>query len=171
MAKRELSFYIKLMNEWHLISGLTVAVFLFISSGFYDFMNENENRDIISYGSGYAVLSEMLPSAHSDSIDSIQMPEHEYLNTIDWEVRQPLDLSTATITTTAQSTADLVHFLYSCGEEQKQSKAVPLEGTVTDSVEWNCNGLITTQIVAVGADTTIEYSYQIDLAFLNSLDP
>lgn len=171
MVNRVLSLYIVSMNEWRFISGLTVAVFLFFSSGFCDLMKENENRTASPYGSDYALLNELLPTTHIDSMDTIPMPEHEYLNTIDWEVRQPLDLSTATITTTAQSTADLVHFLYSCGEEQKQSKAVPSEGTVTDSVEWDCDSLITTQIVAVGADTTIEYTYQIDLAFLNSLDP
>lgn len=160
------------MIEWRLFTGLTVALFLFFSSGFCDLEKENDGQHASAGLADVALSDEVQQQTHVHGMDTIPMPEHGYLNNVDWELRQPLDLSTATIITTANSTADRVHFIYSCGDsDEKKSTAIPAEGTVSDSIDWDCDNVLTTQMIAVGTDTTIEYSYQIDLAFLNTLDP
>jgi hypothetical protein len=96
-------------------------------------------------------------------------PDHPYLNSIDWMIVQPLDMSSAKITTTAKSTAAEVHFTHHCADVITSSILVPRDGMVSDTLDTTCNSLLITQIKAIGEDTTIETIQRIDLKFLNTL--
>jgi hypothetical protein len=96
-------------------------------------------------------------------------PDHPYLNSIDWMIVQPLDMSSAKITTTAKSTATEVHFTHQCEEVETTTILFPDDGMVSDTLDTTCNSLLTTQITAYGDDMTIETIQTIDLQFLNSL--
>jgi hypothetical protein len=100
---------------------------------------------------------------------SMVMPSHTYLNTVDWELRQPLDFSTATVTTTANSTADSIQFRYFCNGTESETTATPSNGTVKKVVEIECDNVLTVEMTAIGSDESIEYVFEIDIAFLNSL--
>lgn len=152
-----------------LLSGCVMTVLLFFNA--CGQKNGNGNNDSVSKLSESSVSHDTLPSVDLETMGRVsQMPEHRYLNTIDWEVRQPLDLSTTTIRTTANSTAERVCFTYHCNDEEIKSTAIPLNGKVSDTLDWDCNTIMTTKMVAVGSDTTIEYFYTIDIALLNSLE-
>lgn len=98
-------------------------------------------------------------------------PDHPYLNTVNWMIVQPLDISSATITTTAKSTASEVHFHHSCDDLETSSVAVPDEdGVVSDTLETTCKSVLITRIIAAGNDTTVQSVQVIDINFLNSLD-
>jgi len=161
------------MTEWRLFTGFTVALLLFFSSNFCDQKMQNDNLLSSGEQSRTALSGEIIQPVHIHDLDSIPStePEHDYLNNVDWELRQPLDLSTSTVITTANSTADRVHFIYYCDDTEQMRTAIPAEGTVSDSIDWACDSIITAKMIAVGTDTTVEYTYQIDLTFLNTLDP
>lgn len=95
--------------------------------------------------------------------------DNRFLNTVNWELRQPKDLSSSRVTTTANSEASHVQFTYLCGEEKSSSRAVPIEGVVTDSVVMKCDEVLNATLVAVSNDTLVVYEYEINIAFLNSL--
>lgn len=98
-------------------------------------------------------------------------PDHPYLNTINWMIVQPLDMSSAKITTTAKSTASEVHFYHSCDDMEISSVAVPDEdGDVSDTLETTCKSVLITRIIAVENDSTIQTIQMIDINFLNSLE-
>lgn len=107
---------------------------------------------------------------HADLEKLSAAPEHPYLNTIDWMIVQPLDLSSAKITTSARSTASEVHFIHFCEDMETESKSIPDDGIVSDTLDTTCDTFLTTYIKAIGRDTTIQAIQTIDLKFLNSLD-
>lgn len=163
------------MTEWRSFTGFSVALLLFFSSHFCDLKMQKDNQHASAEQSRTAAAApeKISQPVHNQGLDTIPStePDHDYLNNVDWELRQPLDLSTATIITTANSTADRVHFIYNCDDNEQKTTAIPAEGMVSDSIDWACDSIITTKMIAVGTDTTVEYSYQIDLTFLNTLDP
>ncbi len=97
-------------------------------------------------------------------------PVHPYLNTIDWMIVQPLDMSSAKITTTAKSTASEVHFIHQCEDMETESKSIPENGIVSDTLDTSCDSFLTTYIKAIGTDTTVQAIQTIDFKFLNALD-
>ncbi len=96
-------------------------------------------------------------------------PDHPYLNSIDWMIVQPLDMSSAKITTSVKSIASEVHFTHQCGDFETTNILFPEDGMVSDTLDTTCNSLLTTQITAYGDDMMIETIQTIDLEFLNSL--
>lgn len=135
------------------------------------FEPENEGDNSIFTSNIYDSTELPLKVESSDADTNIisSEPNHNYLNSVNWEVRQPLDMSRSRITTTANSTADRIQINYTCNGMEKASTVIPENGSVVDVIDWECEDEMTTQMVAVGEDTTIEYSYTIDIAFLNSL--
>lgn len=98
-------------------------------------------------------------------------PDHPYLNTINWMIVQPIDMSSAKITTTAKSTASEVRFHHTCDDIETSTVAIPDEdGKVSDTLETTCKSVLTTRIVAVENDSTIQAVQVIDISFLNKLD-
>lgn len=135
------------------------------------FEPENEGDNGI-FTSEIHKTTEFTQKVESTDADSNIIPselDHNYLNSVNWEVRQPLDMSRSRITTTAKSTADRILINYTCNGMEKATTLIPEDGSVIDVIDWECNDEMTAQMVAVGEDTTIEYSYIIDIAFLNSL--
>jgi hypothetical protein len=94
---------------------------------------------------------------------------HPLLNTIDWELRQSPDFSISAITTTANSSASEVKIRYTCGELEHNTALIPSNGTIKDVITWGCDSEMTAVLHALKGDTLVEYSYIIDIAFLNNL--
>jgi hypothetical protein len=158
------------MKQAGFISGITLAFSVLLFAG-------NCDRDDFSFFS----TSDQDLSAHvSDTTDKPEQVRikienqdaesgHELLNTIDWELRQPLDFSTSSITTTARSSASEVKIHYTCGELERYTTLIPLDGKIRDTITWGCDTEMTAVLHAFKGDTLVEYSYKIDIAFLNNL--
>jgi hypothetical protein len=131
--------------------------------------NEDGNGIFTSEIHKTTELPQKVESIDADTNIIPSEPDHNYLNSINWEVRQPLDMSRSRITTTANSTADRIQFNYTCNGMEKATTVIPEDGFVVDVIDWECEDEMTTQMIAVGKDTTIEYTYTIDIEFLNSL--
>jgi hypothetical protein len=142
----------------YLISGIILILFSFPNYCHSQNSESNENS---------------AEAAETDTNLQNQMmntdPDHPYLNSIDWMIVQPLDMSSAKITTTLKSTASEVHFTHQCNDFEATSILVPEDGVVSDTLDTTCDTLLTTKITAYGDDTTIETIQKIDLKFLNSL--
>lgn len=95
--------------------------------------------------------------------------ENRFLHTVDWELRQPRDLSTSRVTTTALSQALYVDIFYTCGQSNSNRRLVPEDSIVVDSIEWSCSNVMETRMEAVTGDTIAVYEFEIDIPFLNSL--
>jgi hypothetical protein len=114
------------------------------------------------------IITERIDRADLEILTSA--PVHPYLNSINWMIVQPLDLSSAKITTSARSTASEVHFVHQCDDLETESISIPENGIVSDTLDTSCNTFLTTYIKAIGQDTTIQAIQTIDLKFLNALD-
>lgn len=101
--------------------------------------------------------------------DSDMYTGNRFLNTVDWELRQPRDYSNSKITTTANSAADYVNLSYTCSGETKTSRITPLNGKFTHSIDWNCKDILEANIEAVSTDTITIYKYEINISLLNTL--
>ena len=134
-----------------------------------DFKGNEDDTTTFSAFHDTTPVNRMSTSQSTPKSVSEVMPSHSYLNTVDWELRQPLDFSTASITTTANSTADRVHFRYICNDTELERTVTPGNGLIKNVVQINCDNVLTVEITAFGSDEIIEYVFEIDIAFLNSL--
>lgn len=134
-----------------------------------DYRSDNDNTAEYSSFNGASEQIEQSAVMRGPKPVSDQMPNHTYLNTVDWELRQPLDLSMATVTTTAKSTSDEVHFRYFCDGFVSESTVTPQNEEVKHTVNMICDDVLTVEVTATGSSDTIEYVFEIDIAFLNSL--
>jgi hypothetical protein len=158
------------MEQSGFIPGVMLAVSILFSAGLCDRNESDFDSEILSGHT--AVYSD---TTYSDKSHLIRIEKenaligHEILNTIDWELRQPHDFSSATITTTAVSIADEVKILYRCGDLEELATIVPEDGKIKHIISWNCDREMTATLHAAKGDTLVEYVYSIDIAFLNNL--
>jgi hypothetical protein len=146
------------------------ALFIVVIAVSCDYRSNSE-EDTATYSSYNGTSEQVGQSAvlRGPKPVSDQMPNHSYLNTVDWELRQPLDLSMATVTTTAKSTAEEVHFRYFCDGFISESNVTPRNEEIKHTVNMVCDDVLTVEMTATGPRDTIEYVFEIDIAFLNSL--
>lgn len=95
--------------------------------------------------------------------------ENRFLYDVNWELRQPRDLSLSMVTTTALSRALYVDIFYSCGNFNDNERVVPQNKVFEDQVELSCLDVLNTRMEAVTEDTIAVYQFEIDIPFLNSL--
>ncbi len=161
-----------IMGGKSIITGLIITLGLLVYIPFSDFSIGSQERS--GFGEG---ITETSAQDHAEKVKSVvssdavehMEADHPYLNTINWMILQPRDLSSVNVTTTAKSQANEVYFTYQCGDEEINSKSIPAEGVVENAVEWDCKELMTTHIKAVGDDTTYASYYTIDMEFINNL--
>jgi hypothetical protein len=161
------------MGNAGFISGLVLAVSVLFCAGTCDrddvyLFSKNKPAASIQHAdtvhTGNPLVRIQITSSESETPDV-----HRYLNTIDWELRQPHDFSRAQVTTTANSAASSVRFTYRCGDLEATSLITPDNGHVKDTIDWECSSLMTAKLEAVKGDTLVEYEYSIDIGFLNNL--
>ncbi len=165
-------FFDSSMERTGFLTGFALSLSVLILAG-------NCSRDESSFFSNSDSDSDYTVS----TVDTSQSPErvhivieelnagtsHELLNTVDWELRQPIDFSYSSVTTTARSTASEVRIHYTCGDMEQTSILVPYDGKIHDTISWECDKEMVAVLNAFSGDTVVEYSYTIDIAFLNSL--
>lgn len=95
--------------------------------------------------------------------------ENRFLHTLDWELRQPRDLSRVRVTTTAHSQALYVDIFHTCGQLNESRRVEPEDNFIHDYIEWSCSEVMETRVESVTADTIAVYNFEIDIPFLNSL--
>lgn len=109
------------------------------------------------------------PIVYIEGDEPFVATDHHLLNTVEWQLRQPIDLSTSEVVTVAKSDAEEVHFTYECEGVVDSTRVIPRAGEVKDIYKTDCETEITTYIIATGDHVRVEYKYTIDIAFLNKL--
>ncbi|MCC5913044.1 MAG: hypothetical protein JJU46_01605 [Balneolaceae bacterium] len=159
---------------WFVCFALSSATCSSSENGFVS----NETDESEFYGS-------TLQPEFFSNIDSIDVPivhikgeepypdeDHAYLNTVDWQLRQPLDLSVSKVVTKAKSVANRIEVRYFCGDlalGDNPEEHQPTDGEIEFSVDTECETKFSAHLLAFGDDATVEYIYTIDIGLLNSL--
>lgn len=160
------------MGGKSIITGLIIALGLIVYIPFSDISVDSQEKagfgEEIAEASVQDNTENVTTAVSPDAVEHMEA-DHPYLNTINWMIHQPRDLSSVKVTTTAKSEANEVYFTYQCGDEEINSKSIPDEGVVENAVEWDCKELMTTHIKAVGSDSTFASYYTIDMEFINNL--
>ena len=157
------------MNLRGLISVCCVLYILSVSTG----CTQQKNPDSASHQAAGIGLSESYLNYQNPVIiyltDNDIYSENRFLHSVNWELRQPRDLSVSSVTTTAVSGAMYVDFFYSCGNFRENNRAVPGNGTIEDQIVMSCQDELSARMEAVTEDTIAVYEFEIDIPFLNSL--
>ena len=158
------------MNLRDLISVCCVLLtFTVIHSG----CTQKQNRNIATHSAAGIGLAESSLQFNNPVIiyldESDIHSENRFLYDVNWELRQPRDLSLSTVTTTAQSRALYVDIFYSCGDFNENERLVPQNNYFEDQVELSCLDVLDARMEAVTEDTIAVYQFEIDIPFLNSL--
>lgn len=141
-------------------------------AGIDSFSDADVSIESPSHSDIYSYLDTVgAPLVFIDGEEPFVDDDHSYLNTVDWQLRQLLDLSTSKVITKANSIADLIEIRYYCDDRalgEEPDKHQPEDGKLEVSVDTDCATIFSVHLKAIGDDATVEYRYEIDIALLNS---